>query len=71
MKIIYPLLQKEVAYLGIIKSVSRSGGTSHHGAWSSTDMVYEVGGESMFGDFGTMAFNIKNCLKFKTIKTTI
>lgn len=71
MKIIYPLLQREVAYLGIIKSVLTTGGTSHHGAWSSTDKVYEVGGESMFGYFGTMPFNCKNCLKFKTIKTTI
>jgi len=69
MKLIYPLLQRNVAYIGFIDSVHTNHGTSHHGCYSDTIKTFNVGGVIISGDFGTMAFTAKNCLKFDTIHT--
>lgn len=71
MKIIYPLFQREFAYLGAIRRSITNHNSSHAGAYSSTTTVYDIGGDTLTGDYGTMPFTAKNCILFKVIKTTI
>ena len=62
-------MQRKVAFIGTVENISTHNGAMHHGAYSDTTKTFKSGGITFSGDFGTMPFSAKNCLKFETIYT--
>lgn len=66
-RIIYELLQKEKAMLGVELQSQTTHGANHHGAYSSTIRTFQVGNMVFSGDYGTLRITAKNLSMFKVI----
>lgn len=68
--LIFKPFQREVCMIGYLVYEKTTHSVSHNGSSSSTSRNFNVDNKLFSGDYATLRFTAKNCLKFKNISTT-